>query len=1254
MTKKRIISVLLCVFLSVPAPASEMLTGETEADQMLFQGNTGQGNESLPIEALTEDSGAPENLQSEEPHVPAGTLSESTGDSDNILPEDVVPPEKMQLEDTGPSESMPPEGDGVSENMRPEEGGASENIRPEDSGTSVNIPPEDDPVPENTQMEGTGTPENILSEMAAFSEENMLTEESDVPEELMETQESSDPEEERIQPPEEYGGYEFAGYLDDGTPNFVWEGEGEPSVIGHELVFTKIPERKASDTSELPAVGSSREADSQPAAVGSSPEADDMSLAAVFTEYTDLPAVSVSYEAEAEEELSDGSSYAGAAARQSESLSLTSPVSPDSGEIMSGAPENENGGAVEVVEVQMADSPVYSLSSEGDADTALSMAGAARSDLPLVGATGSYNYLRSSRSRPYFHNYTAMSTTTDTTLVDGIHTETNGRRRAIRNGKYFIDGSLALNGIRYYADEDGYLLEGWLKTHKVNGETGYAADVDCYNFQYRYYDPSSCERVTGYRVVDGLGHYFLPDTTGVLAQMKELYLDGRLYYADRYGVCNRIKLYYGNEILSLANQNNDAYLAKNMVNAVDIETFTGQNGEYSFRPRWYSSKSSLELFGFTPIETPGGFYCVLADDSLKNRIGCIYRNVGRYKGREVDMRLTVTDYEFFDLGGEQEIGYFYVAKNAIGLTCTNTMSITADMTFLDHESQQKISLKGYATFSDIDIEQSLTILSPVDEVYVDHNCKLYKDPGSLAFSAPYTESRNGSIVNDSHSEYWVQVNYTADHLTFRFGSGFENYRFIDGNRINCEARAVWKRGYTGNPFDYHIGGSNGNLEITWQGLHFKRLGRVSIPDITKTVTDSDEIKVLENRLLTADERFTYTLSHNVPAEFEQFFYSSYQIKDVVNNDLSIVSGSWVIKDDQDTDVTGRFAVSVSGQTITADARPEWLADEDFYDNNYHLSFSVAVRDIDMFRSYRNNDYQVKNKGQVTFERPAGKESKESNETITRYRPGVLSVKKTDQETGELLEGAEFALFPYNASTGRFDTVGTGYAVTYNRSTKRYESEGLPLTARNKKGSSGEHAFLLKETTVPEGYEDNGFEKEIIFSETDVSLEVTVENAPDVPPLGKIIITKRILESEIIWAHGNPVFLFAAEGTDIRGDHHRYEDFLQFSQGGYTVDGHGYATLTLTIDNVPVGTYQIYELGVVDYYLSAADAGSANVTITNVGPPMRGKEPKDTAYGTGVLTKETPAASIIFTDKKGDDHGYRHTDVVRNSLPLRIS
>ena len=58
---------------------------------------------------------------------------------------------------------------------------------------------------------------------------------------------------------------------------------------------------------------------------------------------------------------------------------------------------------------------------------------------------------------------------------------------------------------------------------------------------------------------------------------------------------------------------------------------------------------------------------------------------------------------------------------------------------------------------------------------------------------------------------------------------------------------------------------------------------------------------------------------------------------------------------------------------------------------------------------------------------------------------------------------------------------------------------------------------------------------------------------------------------------NPTFLFRAEGLDEKGEAHRYEEFICFRQQEYTVDQNGYATLTRVIPNVPLGTYQIYEL-----------------------------------------------------------------------------
>ena len=75
---------------------------------------------------------------------------------------------------------------------------------------------------------------------------------------------------------------------------------------------------------------------------------------------------------------------------------------------------------------------------------------------------------------------------------------------------------------------------------------------------------------------------------------------------------------------------------------------------------------------------------------------------------------------------------------------------------------------------------------------------------------------------------------------------------------------------------------------------------------------------------------------------------------------------------------------------------------------------------------------------------------------------------------------------------------------------------------------------------------------------------------------------------------------------------------------------------------------------MDYYLTGAEAATKNMRITSAGEPGKGKDPALVAYGTGTLTREEPDAGIIFYDAKGNYSGYRHTDVVCNTLPLILN
>ena len=156
--------------------------------------------------------------------------------------------------------------------------------------------------------------------------------------------------------------------------------------------------------------------------------------------------------------------------------------------------------------------------------------------------------------------------------------------------------------------------------------------------------------------------------------------------------------------------------------------------------------------------------------------------------------------------------------------------------------------------------------------------------------------------------------------------------------------------------------------------------------------------------------------------------------------------------------------------------------------------------------------------------------------------------------------------------------------------------------------------------------------------------------------GKLIevVTKKIKENDITWAHGNPTFFFVAEGTDLSGAAHRYEDYVTFVPDNYETDGNGYATVSVTLRNIPLGQYTIWEKPVLRYYLKDVWADTENVRITKKAEAAYGKDPKETAVGTAALTVEKPDAALTFLNEKARYDKFSHTDCIKNTIPLLFS
>lgn len=745
------------------------------------------------------------------------------------------------------------------------------------------------------------------------------------------------------------------------------------------------------------------------------------------------------------------------------------------------------------------------------------------------------NYLKNATK--ILNKNAEISTGTEPQISDGIHKTENGKLRVYRKGRYFRNGRFGLEGNVYYAEENGYLLSGWIKAAKNPSCLNSLKSSD---FVWKYCDPKTYIRFEkGYKVIDGQGHYFIADESGNLAFNKAYSIGGVYHYCDKYGICNPVKLKYGDVITDGSGSSLNPWLAVNQLpddHVVDIQTQI-MDGAYSFLPK-FNRNSKVEVFGFVPVQTPGGnVYGTLTDDSQKGKIGCWYRNVGTFNGRQIDIKCTITDYTFYSLGNEQEIGYFQVDMKKIGLNATNTRDISANMEFFDHITGKPVKVKGFATFADIDMRQGIEILSPVQDVFVTKDCKLYKDPSKNLFTAPW------ELFNtvDSDTKYQVQVNYHSYNLSYKFCSGCEHYCFTDGTAVNGESRHVWKENYTGNVNHYDIVNKEGGcLWQGWQGLYYRRMGRVSLSEpLTKTVSDTDEKDVLQNTLSNEKEAFVYKLSHYVPYEMDTFRYTSYVIHDDVHSDLSIHPESCKVLLDDGSDVTKWFSINVKKQHVSFSAKKEYLSAEGFYDKTYHFYIKVNIRQDKNLSAYEGTKYSVKNSGYVTMERLQGSEQVNSN-----------------------------------------------------------------------------------------------------IVETNLYL-----------PKGEIVVTKRIRESDITWAHGNPTFLFTIKGKDTQGHIHKYQNYITFSKGNYRVDSEGYAYLDIAFSQLPLGTYEIYEQNVLRYYLVDAIPATENVAIHRGSEPVYGKNFKEITYGTADLTSDSFQAGIVFRNEKQRYDGYSHNGVITNIVPF---
>ena len=618
-----------------------------------------------------------------------------------------------------------------------------------------------------------------------------------------------------------------------------------------------------------------------------------------------------------------------------------------------------------------------------------------------------------------------------------------------------------------------------------------------------------------------------------------------------------------------------------------------------------------------------GYACDVSGNSSSGAYVMRYTNVGDYRGKKLDLRITVMGWgkrSMDHVGGDgtKITPSVVFSSSEIAINMVAVLNVQFKFEFLQNGTNTVLNdIQCHMTMQDIDAGQKVYFYdnnNPPDHIYLgtypegstgyNYLTRQYVSDGNQSVSS--IQSGSGGTNNDD-TWGWAQVDYT--------GALYFNYFYTEYGALtakdarSCVFRATPKilGKYTIENPEKKVGPDNSSYED--MGVHWKTDG--SLEEWERPYD------------IQAGSMFTYAIEQRLlPGTYRKF-----EVEDILDACL-IYRGARVMTA-SGYDVTENFSISAANNTVRFTANSAFLnRAESFNDVTYHFFIQVTAKDektISNHGHYNNTSFfYIKN----TATRTINSSVKNTNVSYVRGTTGGnYYVKKVDAEDpSKLLTGAKFMVYEWN---------GTGYSVngtalTYDSGTGMYRTGALKRTAQN------EGKYRIVEVSAPEGYEGS-WSMEFNVSETPTGTVFTAENEKILPSLGTVKVTKKVLASDITWAHGNPVFRFCLTGTDTKGVEHTYEDYVEFQPGSYRMEG-SYAVMEHVFQNVPVGTYLLTERETIRYRFQRVTADTANVSISGSNANI-------------ALTGEQPEAAATFINDKTNYSYYSHSDVIKNSVPI---
>ena len=441
-------------------------------------------------------------------------------------------------------------------------------------------------------------------------------------------------------------------------------------------------------------------------------------------------------------------------------------------------------------------------------------------------------------------------------------------------------------------------------------------------------------------------------------------------------------------------------------NTVVVNNDTTVSSKYSFIFRWIDGKTTAQTFNFGQ----GSFDSIKADPNsyngyggthymyhLKSRndlgkFGIIYHNVGTYRGKTIDLKITITDYD-----PRNPSGGIQFSEGIISLDTQDMAFVKQRWDFYDAKTNEKVKINGYVTINDIDWTQGVTFDSETSKhiqnvlVTKDTIVDVTKSNGEIAVQ----DSGLHKDIDPMTKRGWATVLFNdADNLTFKWC-----VHDLDSKPYQCHEpeKVKWEGRWDGDYFGYTE----------------KKLARTEIITPEKYI-QSNGNKVTE-KTITSDDGVEYSLLHKVPDEISDFYYGSYELKDEVPDCLKIKS--YGIYNETGQNVSNLFDDKTSGNSIRYVAKKNSLEKNFFYGHDYYVKIKADVYKPNVSKYKINHDVQIKNNFTVTID---GK-TKRSNDTILKIKhQSPPSPVKTASISQVSFDGKEFT-YDVKQQMNRFNT-----------------------------------------------------------------------------------------------------------------------------------------------------------------------------------------------------------------------------------------